>query len=175
MGDDLILQEFDPEEGYLGREIRAKVTYILHEHEGLKPGYVVMSLEVKKYNHLSEEAIKAFNNRMNENPKKTRLKALIQKVNNPSLMENLTRLELVYKIVDKSRDSIIYSERNTVDLSLTNLFLQTNEGRLSEDVRTLFRGCIEVFGQHEFRLEDLTEIQILLAMQMQNLSRVSDE
>ena len=60
-GDELILQEFDPQQGYLGREIRVKVNYILHDHDGLRPGYVVMQLEVTRFNHLSKEAIGVFN------------------------------------------------------------------------------------------------------------------
>ena len=61
--DELILQEFDPEEGYLGREIRVKVNYILHDHPGLKPGYIVMQIAVLRFNHLSKEAIKELNKR----------------------------------------------------------------------------------------------------------------
>tara|TARA_R110002020_G_scaffold475112_1_gene708606 strand:+ start:3865 stop:4263 length:399 start_codon:yes stop_codon:yes gene_type:complete len=43
--DILILQEYDPETAkYSGAAMIRVVTHVLREHEGLKPGYVIMSI-----------------------------------------------------------------------------------------------------------------------------------
>lgn len=44
VGDTLVLQEFTPEQGYSGKEIRRSVDYILHSGFGLPDGYCIMSL-----------------------------------------------------------------------------------------------------------------------------------
>ena len=45
VGDSLRLREWNPDtKEYSGREIRARVTYVLREDFGLQPGFVVMSI-----------------------------------------------------------------------------------------------------------------------------------
>ena len=45
LGDSLHLREWDPgTKEYTGRECLREVIYILHEHEGLVPGFVCMAL-----------------------------------------------------------------------------------------------------------------------------------
>ena len=44
--DELHLKEYYPQTGeYSGRELFASISYILDKHDGLKDGYVIMSLE----------------------------------------------------------------------------------------------------------------------------------
>ena len=45
-GDTLILREWN--RNYTGREISAKITYILHNFSGLKEGYIAMSIETEE-------------------------------------------------------------------------------------------------------------------------------
>ena len=44
-GDTLHLREYDPDEGYSGREIHRRVGYILDGFPGIEKGYCVMALE----------------------------------------------------------------------------------------------------------------------------------
>jgi len=47
VGDELILQKYNPElKVYLGREVFAKVTYILKDFEGIKEGYCILGLMI---------------------------------------------------------------------------------------------------------------------------------
>ena len=43
-GDRLILSEYDPEEGFTGREVWVIVNYILRDFEGLREGYCIMDI-----------------------------------------------------------------------------------------------------------------------------------
>jgi hypothetical protein len=46
VGDSLQLREYDPEtDTYSGREIRARITYLLSEGFGLQDGFCVMSIK----------------------------------------------------------------------------------------------------------------------------------
>lgn len=49
VGDTLILQEYDPETGYSGRQMTCLVTYILDEPEYVKEGYVVLGIVVRGF------------------------------------------------------------------------------------------------------------------------------
>lgn len=45
VGDLLFLKEWDPEhQCYTGREVSAMIDFILNEHDGLKDGFIIMSL-----------------------------------------------------------------------------------------------------------------------------------
>lgn len=47
VGDEVRLQEYDLQTNeYLGREVRAEITYILKDYEAIKPGYVVFGFKV---------------------------------------------------------------------------------------------------------------------------------
>ena len=45
-GDTLILREWNG--NYTGREVKSKITYILHNFSGLKEGYIAMSIETEE-------------------------------------------------------------------------------------------------------------------------------
>jgi hypothetical protein len=51
LGDTLTLEEWDDEDGYTGRKIRATITYMLHGDFGIPDGYCVM--QVKPYDWVS--------------------------------------------------------------------------------------------------------------------------
>jgi hypothetical protein len=44
VGDRLLLREWSPEGGYTGRQLTARVRYVLADFEGLAPGWVVMGI-----------------------------------------------------------------------------------------------------------------------------------
>lgn len=46
VGDLLVLREWDERAGvYLGREIGAVITYLLHEFPGIEPGFAVLGID----------------------------------------------------------------------------------------------------------------------------------
>lgn len=48
--DAVLLQEWDPiTKQYTGQEVAARITYILEEFEGLRPGYCAMSIKPVEY------------------------------------------------------------------------------------------------------------------------------
>ena len=47
VGDEVHLQEYDLETNeYLGREVRAEITYVLKKYEAIKSGYVVFGIKI---------------------------------------------------------------------------------------------------------------------------------
>ena len=45
VGDELLLREYDPKQGYTARCIVMTVTYVLSEFIGLKDGYVILGVK----------------------------------------------------------------------------------------------------------------------------------
>ena len=51
VGDELLLREYDPEQGYSTRCIVRKIVYILSDFIGLKEGYVVLALTAEPFDY----------------------------------------------------------------------------------------------------------------------------
>nr|WP_277281358.1 DUF3850 domain-containing protein [Streptococcus hyointestinalis] len=51
MGDELLLREYDPGQGYTTRCIVKKIVYILPDFIGLKDGYVILGLTAESFDY----------------------------------------------------------------------------------------------------------------------------
>lgn len=47
VGDKLLLQEFDPEKGYTGKEWEGEITYLMTDSDYVKKGFVIFGIKRK--------------------------------------------------------------------------------------------------------------------------------
>ncbi|EHJ57636.1 hypothetical protein HMPREF9318_00118 [Streptococcus urinalis FB127-CNA-2] len=55
VGDELLLREYDPKQGYTDRCIVRKITYVLSDFTGLKDGYVILELAKRESSEIERE------------------------------------------------------------------------------------------------------------------------
>lgn len=55
VGDELLLREYDPKQGYTDRCIARKIIYVLSDFTGLKDGYVILELAKRESSEIERE------------------------------------------------------------------------------------------------------------------------